>query len=298
MRDETVLGLAALNARFYRDQAASFSSTRRAPWPGWRNCLPFFEDVLHAEASWDDSALSGCAAAAFDASEAALGPQGSVLDLGCGNLRFEAFLANALAGVNLRFLAVDACEPLMEDASALPSHATVRTMALDAVAALVGEGRDAAAAASALAQRFGTGAHDASVAFGFLHHVPSRRLRAAALRALVESTRPGGVAAVSLWRFLDDFESARKADEAHNRALGFLADGAGAPCIDPAELEPGDRFLGWQGKRGAYRYCHSFSDDDVEALVSAVGGCASLVARFRADGRTGDANEYLVFRAG
>lgn len=333
MKVDTIRGLAALNARFYAGEAASFSATRRAPWPGWRRCLPVMEDALRVR------------------SRAA-----SVLDVGCGNLRFEAFLANQLLDADLAFLAVDACEPLMADAAALPGNASVRTMALDVVAALVGAADSGAAsgalaersdeecaeaclgdasercaegaadAAGALARRFGEGAHDASVAFGFLHHVPSAQLRAAALEALVASTRSGGVAAVSLWRFLDDPDAARKADAAHARALDELAAcgnvmrprvparckaaisgafpaaaGGGferraAPLVDPADFEPGDRLLGWQGKPGAYRYCHSFSDADVDALVAVVAGRAELAARFRADGRTGDANEYLVFR--
>lgn len=32
----------ALNARFYRENAASFSQTRRSGWPGWQRCLEEF----------------------------------------------------------------------------------------------------------------------------------------------------------------------------------------------------------------------------------------------------------------
>ena len=47
---------------------------------------------------------------------------------------------------------------------------------------------------------------------------------------------------------------------------------------------------------GAYRYCHSFADSEIESLIADVANCALLVDRFKADGRTGDSNEYLVFR--
>ena len=296
MRPGTIRALNALNGRFYAGQAASFSATRRAPWPGWRRCLP------HVEA-----ALTG----------GALGEGGArVLDLGCGNLRFEAFLAGALPDVALSFAAVDACEPLVAFAGDLPANARVRTGTLDVVEALLAAGDP-----SSIAAFPDEGAFDVAVAFGLLHHIPSARLRASLLGAIVESTRPGGAVAVSLWRFLDDPDFARKADEEHARALEELAvqsnvahlrlparckvATAGDPAeafphvacepIDPADFEAGDRLLGWQGRPGAYRYCHSFSNADVDALVAAVADRARLVDRFRADGRTGDLNEYLVF---
>ena len=297
MRPGMIRALNALNGRFYAGQAASFSATRRAPWPGWRRCLP------HIEAALADGDASGEGGA-------------RVLDIGCGNLRFEAFLAGALPDAALSFTAVDSCEPLVASAGDLPANARVRTRSLDVVDALL-----AAGGSSSIAALLGEGAFDASVAFGLFHHVPSARLRASLLEAIVGSTRPGGVVAVSLWRFLDDPDLARKADEEHVRALEELTVRSNAahprlpvrckvttagvpaeafPCavrdsIDPADFEAGDRLLGWQCRPGAYRYCHSFSDADVDALVASVAGRARLADRFRADGRTGDLNEYLVF---
>ena len=52
---------------------------------------------------------------------------------------------------------------------------------------------------------------DLSVSFGFLHHIPLPQWRAAFLEALIEATKPGGFACISLWRFLTDDGLAAKA---------------------------------------------------------------------------------------
>ena len=273
MRDEAIRALNALNGRFYADQAASFSATRQAPWPGWLRCV-----------SWVEGAARGDAGASASTLRA--------LDLGCGNLRFEVFLSSALPDTKIAFAAADACEPLMDAAGELPGRVEVETRLFDAVEALARGG------ASSLPAEFGEGAYDAAVVFGFLHHVPSRPMRVSALRGLAACVRSGGVVAVSLWRFLDDPAYAAKADEAHARAVeGLLAaDAAAGLACAVDDFEAGDRLLGWQGKTGACRYCHSFSDGDVDELIAAVADRADLVDRFRSDGRTGAANEYLVFR--
>ena len=57
--------LCQLNNDFYRDQAVSFSDTRHAKWPGWERCLKAVSSVF------------------LDQSNSV------VLDVACGNLRFE-----------------------------------------------------------------------------------------------------------------------------------------------------------------------------------------------------------------
>ena len=62
------------------------------------------------------------------------------------------------------------------------------------------------------------------------------------------------------------------------------------------QFNEGDYLLGWRNTPGAYRYCHSFSDEETDSLVASVADKAKCVARFRADGRTGNLNEYLVLQ--
>ena len=102
---------------------------------------------------------------------------------------------------------------------------------------------------------------------------------------------------MSLWCFLEDERLARKAERSHPAALAALASEAQACDIDLAsELEPGDRFLGWQDAGDLWRYCHSFDDAQADELAAAVRGRADEAARFRSDGKSGRLNIYLAFR--
>lgn len=98
----------------------------------------------------------------------------------------------------------------------------------------------------------------------------------------------GGHVAVSFWRFLNSDKLAKKAWETTARAQAEL----GIPA-----LPPNDFLLGWQETRGLYRYCHHFDDAEINRLLAAVADVAVPVARFAADGKTGNLNEYVVLRA-
>lgn len=271
--------LRQLNNDFYRRCASSFSETRQSAWQGWRACLPWLEAACRP-ADVDGGAANPVGGAA----------QGELrlLDVACGNGRFEAFLAQELPQVRLRVLAADSCDALMEKAQ-VPG---VRFARFDALAALT-QGR-----AWADALPLGSGGSDAAVSFGFFHHIPSQALRERALRELLGAVRPGGVAAVSLWCFLDDARLAAKAQRARPDALAALAPAARQRCdVDlAAQLEPGDCFLGWQDTPGLWRYCHSFSEGEVDRLAAAVADVAEVAARFRSDGKSGRLNAYLIFR--
>ena len=58
----------------------------------------------------------------------------------------------------------------------------------------------------------------------------------------------------------------------------------------------GDHFLGWQQDPRPLRYCHSFAEDEVDALVRSVADCAREVERFSADGSSDTLNRYLILQ--
>lgn len=235
-------------------------------------------------------------------------PALSVFDLACGNLRFEAFLAKELADTDLAFHTADDCDALVKGAPWRPDPADGAALgnrvagsirwhhqSLDVLAALDAEGRSGGAALDAEAPDGGPALTEAlqaprcdlAVSFGFLHHIPLPRWREEVLAALAAKVRPGGFVIVSLWRFLENPPLARKAEATHEHALAEL----GLPPLDA-----GDRLLGWRDEPGAYRYCHSFTDGEIDALAASVGHAATEVARFRADGRDGALNSYLVLQ--
>ena len=263
-----------LTSEFYRANAESFSQTRQSPWQGWTRLL----EVVGLAGG-----QTGCEPGVLRAVEGAV-DCGSlrVLDLACGNLRFERYLADALPDRMLSGYAVDNCEPLVEagERSEFGPLSRMAFQNLDAIERL-----------SAGCLRESLEAPDAScdlaVSFGFMHHVPLERWRMGLLRALVAKVRPGGFVAVSFWRFLNSDKLARKAKETTSHARAEL----GIP-----ELPPNDYLLGWQDTQGLYRYCHHFDEPEIERLLAAVADSADLVSRFEADGKTGNLNEYVVLR--
>lgn len=252
------LRLCALTGEFYRANAESFSQTRQSPWQGWVRLL----EVMDARAAERELLR--------------------VLDVACGNLRFERYLADALPGKMLSGWAVDNCEPLVEagERSEFGPLSRIAFQNLDVIERLSG-GRLRESLEAPDASR------DLAVSFGFMHHVPLECWRAELLRTLIAKVRPGGFVAVSFWRFLNSDKLAGKAKETTSRARAEL----GIP-----ELPPNDYLLGWQDTQGLYRYCHHFDEPEIERLLAMMADSADLVSRFEADGRTGNLNEYVVLR--
>lgn len=243
--------LAELTNEFYASVHASFSSTRRGAWPGWGRCLRQAAGLASADGL-------------------------HLLDVACGNLRLEDYLASTLEPLALSVDACDACDALV------PARDGVRFFHLDAIDVLFS--RDSLE--DRLAEQAPWPA-DLTACFGFLHHVPLREQREDLLEALVGRTRPGGLVCISFWRFLEDDRLARKADASTRRACTELG----------IELEDAhDRLLGWQNRPGVFRYCHSFTDEEVDGLAARLAPRAEVADRFCADGRTGALNRYLVLR--
>lgn len=302
----TVRALCQLNTEFYERNAASFSQTRTAPWEGWRRCM--------AACGFDglDEAAPGQPVNAQTAD--------SVLDIACGNLRFEAFLANTYPYIDWSFFAVDNCEPLVasgQEEIAKKVHFTCE----DIVSNLL-EGLPAAEPANIPALAAAT-PFDLVVSFGFLHHIPSFDLRRRFLLEALSQVKPGGYLVVSFWQFLNDPAKRAKIEQTHAEALAFFAgcaetrtndrealdrgvgssssDNPNLSCLKPpaffaGSLEPNDYFLGWKNEPGNYRYCHHFSNEEIDRIIAALAPHATVVESFSADGKPGNLNRYVVFK--
>jgi len=292
MNTETAELLCAINNEFYRVHGVSFAETRKAPWPGWERCLGFVNDLFvnkHQGSSTTEKL--------------------SVFDLACGNLRFAAFLRSALPKLPLTVYAVDNCDAMA--LLALEEMPWVNYQNLDVVKALQ--------TGTSFNDQLSASVCDLSVSFGFMHHIPLQAYREEILLSLVQQTRPGGYVIVSFWQYLKNEVMAQKARDAHAKALRELGLLPGTQAnaqpgaqpgaqpnaqpgtqlgsqLDPQELDDNDRLLGWENTPGAYRYCHSFSEAEIDQLSAAVTDKATVVAKFVSDGRTNDLNTYLVLR--
>lgn len=244
----------------------------------------------------------------------------SVLDIACGNLRFEAFLANTYPNIDWSFFAVDNCEPLVasgQEDIAKKVHFTCE----DIVSNLL-EGLPAAEPANIPALAAAT-PFDLVVSFGFLHHIPSFDLRRQFLLEALSQVKPGGYLVVSFWQFLNDPAKRAKIEQTHAEALAFfgsdaetrendrgvLDPGAGSsssgnpnlscpkqPEFFAGSLEPNDYFLGWKNEPDNYRYCHHFSNEEIDRIITALAPHATVVESFSADGKPGNLNRYVVFK--
>ena len=248
MNREIINTLNLLNAAFYRENSESFNRTRQSAWQGWDRVI----EQLKNDGDVSDMRL---------------------LDVACGNMRFEKYLIDSRPEMKLHAVCVDSCDEL-----AVPVEGC-EYRNCDIVAEIASE--------TPLSDCWGC-SYDVTVSFGFFHHIPSARLRSRLLEELVTAVKPDGLIAISLWRFADD-------EKAHAKAERTTAEARAALSL-AVELEEGDYLLGWNDVPGTYRYCHSFGDSEIESLIAGVASNAHLVSRFRADGRANDSNEYLVFR--
>lgn len=306
-----------LTSDFYAREATSFSATRQAPWHGWERVWK----LITAHDAVQDPFPSHAARVPDDGAGDSGAPL-TILDLGCGNLRFERFLAER-TNAPLRVTALDNCPDLAspeigalsaafphslrsssaasktkeEDASGQGSNPPEKTIvdlrALDIVESLLD---------GTFADRLPRNSHDLAVAFGLMHHLPTFALRARVLEGILGSLRPGGFAVVSFWQFLNDPRLAAK-------AATVTAEGRAAHCLPT--FQENDFLLGWQHAEGTYRFCHHTPEDEIDALLAAIhepsapstSGCTSAaplpfceIARFSADGKLGNLNRYLILQ--
>lgn len=241
MDAKTARALSDLTTDFYQHVSLSFSATRQAPWQGW-------DELVRV--------ARGC--------ELPVEGHLRVLDLACGNLRFERYLHGL--GYEVEAYAYDNCDELVGAGDA--AGCAVAFHHADLVGALFEGG---------LGEVLDVPACDMAVCFGFMHHVPMGSLRRQVLGALVDAVRPGGVVAVSFWQFVRSARLMAKAEPVEGG-------------------DEGDYLLGWQGRSDVRRYCHSFEEAEIDALVRSCGSQVTEVARFSADGKTGDLNRYLILR--
>jgi SAM-dependent methyltransferase len=200
-----------------------------------------------------------------------------VLDIGCGNGRFLGFLHSALGDRVVHYTGVDASETLLEEAGR--QFADIGGARWERVDLFEEPGLEAWAPGQVF---------DLVVAFGVFHHIPGSLRRARLLNHLHRRLSPGGLLVITLWRF---HEKARF----ENRILDWETFNTKSDRpLDLDQLERNDFLLGWKNDPEAVRYCHAFDDQERDALIQQ---CGILPFHtFRADGKSGDLNEYLLFR--
>ena len=247
--------LSRITSEFYAQQAQSFSATRQMPWQGWQKCLEAMPQLLAGE-------------------------RPSVLDVGCGNLRFARFLCDEAGIVPAKYFAVDNCRPLVESGNLGGQASQATFIELDVIKSLLD---------NTLSSELTVSTCDLVVAFGFLHHVPGAQKRIQLLRTLLEKTKPGRFVCISFWQFMNSQKLAAKAQKTTAQGLHALG-------IDASELEEHDYLIGWQDKADTWRYCHHFSQDELDELLASLGSDVHVCAQFSADGKDNNLNRYVILQ--
>jgi tRNA (uracil-5-)-methyltransferase TRM9 len=195
-------------------------------------------------------------------------PSGArVLDVGCGNGRLAQLLDQTRRGII--YAGVDAVPELIE-------VARTQSAQLDIPAGF----HVLDISRPGWSDLFSGESFDYIVTLAVLHHIPSFRLRALALREMAELLAPRGRVILSTWQFLDSDRLRRK-----------IVDWTEADI--PAEaLEPSDYLLDWdRGGRGV-RYCHLVGETELRQLAAESG--LSVRSTFRAGGREGNLSLFAV----
>lgn len=253
MNSSTRLDLNALNRRFYHHFAHRFDATRDHPWPGWHQLL----DQLPASSA-----------------EGYL----RILDVGCGNGRLATFF-DQNSGLPFTYLGVDSCLSLL---------AAARQKTRSVPQARFAAGELVTGPLASVCRKPPGGEFDLITCFAVLHHLPGHTQRTELVTRLASHLRPGGILALSVWKFDQQPSFARKRLPWTEFQELQLANGD--PGLDLVQLEPGDHLLTWDGNRKIPRYCHLPNDQELADWTRGL----EVVGQYEADGSSGADNRYLL----
>lgn len=188
----------------------------------------------------------------------------NVLDIACGNLRFKKFLDTKQIAYQ-SYLGIDANLSLLQSSKEQENFyqqiEILETLEHD------GDWREL------LRKRI---SWESVFCLAFFHHVPSKEWREKFILQLWSLVAKGGFLTVSFWQF------------------AFLEEGRKLIVRD---LGDNDFLLAWGGQEKILRYCHHFSDKEInywrDILVKNNG---EVAADFCADGKSGKMNRYLVWK--
>lgn len=188
-------------------------------------------------------------------------PQARILDLACGNLRFKDYLDKKGIAYH-QYLGVDVCQPLLQAKALQPTI----TQQLDILQLLLD--------AKPWYQQINFPAADFIMVAGFTHHIPND-YREQFFSDCFKLLTAGGILVVTFWEFITE----------------------GKNKLVVTDLGNNDYLLSWQGDKNNQRYCHNFDQAQVDhyrQFLTKLGLCE--LDYFRADGKSGYDNHYLVYQ--
>jgi tRNA (uracil-5-)-methyltransferase TRM9 len=247
---QAIQQLNSLNKEFYTQHASSFSSSRNYFWDGWKQLEPYIRELA---GNTDRGYLN-------------------VLDVGCGNGRFAAWLDQLNLPLPINYHGVDLSPNLLSDAQMQKlSNVQATWEELDVVETLLTGNLELNQTSQ---KQF-----DLIVLFGVLHHIPSFALRVTLVHGLKKHLSVRGMAVISIWRFLDQPQLASK----------IVTDQS---VLNPGQLEKNDFILDWQRGNQGLRYAHYVDEDEKIKLCQPF----HVIETWLSDGPSNQGNEYVLLR--
>jgi SAM-dependent methyltransferase len=195
-----------------------------------------------------------------------------ILDLGCGNGRFYAYL-NRRFSKPFQYIGLDNNEYLIERAAERYPYNNAQFMV-----------ENMGNADHLFKQKF-----DLVVVFGVMHHIPGNETRIKLLRKCKDLLAKNGYLVFTTWQFLN---IPRVATSVVKENTDFGRQVYRDLNLDPAELQTNDYILDWQRGITAYRYCHYYTEEEVRDLSQSVG--LNILHTYEADGIEGELNKYYI----
>jgi tRNA (uracil-5-)-methyltransferase TRM9 len=236
VKAETVQVLNNVNKKFYDIVGPFFDSSRQYAWDGWERIAEEFR-IQNSE-------------------------KRKVLDVGCGNGRFETFLRERGAG-GFEYTGIDSNEYLLSQFKPMGTSSEVHSIDI-------------------LGEWSIDTKYDLIVSFGVMHHIPSFSKRDEFVQKCADLLEENGILCLSFWNFLDDERIAKK--QANWGEAGLTSD----------DVEENDYLLTWERGAHAVRYCHYHTDKEIDELVKTSN--LKKIARYKAEGKNGNLNTYCIVK--
>ena len=188
----------------------------------------------------------------------------TVLDVACGNGRFIGVALEKEGLPFFQYLGIDSNDYLL-DIARKNANERIEFRKIDVINDI---------------ESLSPATFDVVVAFGITHHIPSSEFRKKWFSQLSKLVSKNGLLIFTIWNY--------QADER------FASVEALSPELD---LEEGDYFLGWADNKNAKRYFHKYIDaelSEIDFILTSAG--LKQIAKFKSDGKTGNLNEYFVYK--
>jgi tRNA (uracil-5-)-methyltransferase TRM9 len=263
MNKNIIKKLNQINADFYKTTAIDFDDSRKYFWAGWENIPPLLDSLTK---KIDEKSTTK--------------PTIKVADVGCGNGRFGEFLNNNFSSTSLAYTGLDGNKTLLEFAQKNLEEkiSSLHLQQTDIISELLND-----------VDFLGDQKFNLICSFGVFHHIPSYELRVKTIKYLLSKLKNNGILIISLWQFIE-FERFQKKIILDSLSKDKLK--INNLVLNPSDLEKNDYILDWKRGKQALRYCHFYDKEEQKKLIFDAN--ASLIKEYRADGKEGSVNQYIV----